>query len=124
VRADATGQAIQDLLAQVKALRDVPVPDAELDDARDGIVLSLPGDFATVSGIAGQLAEQVVYGLPDDWWARFPERVKGVTAADVKRVAGRVLDEGKLRTVMVGDPAVVRPQLEGLPVGEVEVRKP
>jgi hypothetical protein len=26
--------------------------------------------------------------------------------------------------VMVGDAAVVKPQLDGLPIGEVEVRKP
>ena len=80
VRADATGQAIRDLLAQVKALRDVPVPAAELADAQDGLVRSLPGDFATAAGIAGRLAEQVVYALPDDWWVRYPERVRRVTA--------------------------------------------
>ncbi len=124
VRADATGQALGDLLAQVRALRDVPVPIAELADARDGIVRSLPGDFASVSGIAGRLAEQVVYALPEDWWARYPSRVQSVTPADVQRVARRVLDEGRLVTVMVGDPAVVTPQLGGLPLGDVEVRKP
>ncbi|MEI6225176.1 MAG: pitrilysin family protein [Deltaproteobacteria bacterium] len=124
VRADATGQAIGDLLAQARALRDVPVPAAELDDAKDGIVRSLPGDFATASGIAGRLAEQVVYGLPENWWATYPARVRAVTAADVQRVARRVLDVGALVTVMVGDPEVVRPQLSGLPLGDVQERKP
>jgi predicted Zn-dependent peptidase len=124
VRADATGQALRDLLGQVKALRDVPVPEAELADSRDGIVRSLPGDFATAAGIAGRLAEQVVYALPDDWWATYPARLRAVTAADLQRVAGRVLDEGKLTTVLVGDPEVVKPQLVGLPLGEIEVQKP
>lgn len=124
VRADATGQAIRDLLGQVKALRDVPVPEAELADSRDGIIRSLPGDFATAAGIAGRLAEQVVYSLPDDWWATYPARLRAVSAGDLQRVAGRVLDEGKLTTVLVGDPEVVKPQLAGLPLGDVEVRKP
>jgi len=124
VRADATGQAIRDLLAQVNGLRDVPVPEAELADSKDGIVRSLPGDFATVAGIAGRVAEQVVHALPDDWWARYPARVRAVSAADVQRVARGFLDPEKLSTVMVGDPAVVKPQLEGLPIGEVEVRRP
>jgi predicted Zn-dependent peptidase len=123
VRADATGQAIRDLLAEVASLRDVPVPEGELDDARDGIVRSLPGDFATAAGIAGRLAEQVVYGLPDDWWSRYPAAVRSVTAADVQRVARRYLDPALLRTVLVGDPAAIRPQLPGLPVGDVEARK-
>jgi zinc protease len=124
VRADATAQAIRDLLAQVNALRDVPVPEAELEDSKDGIVRSLPADFASVAGIAGRVAEQVVYALPDDWWSRYPAAVRAVTAADVQRVAQRYLDPERLSTVMVGDPAVVKPQLDGLPIGEVEVRKP
>jgi predicted Zn-dependent peptidase len=124
VRADATGQAIRDLLDQVKALRDVPVPDAELEDAKDGIVRALPGDFASVAGIAGRVAEQVVFALPDDHWARYPASIRAVTAADVTRVARRFLDPDRLTTVLVGDPAVVRPQLDGLPLGQVEVRKP
>ena len=124
VRADATGEAIRDLLAQVAALRDAPVPEAELEDAKDGIVRSLPGDFATVAGIAGRMAEQVVYGLPDDYWDRYPAAVRAVTAADVRRVAREVLDPARLTTVLVGDPAVVRGQLGGLPIGEVEVRSP
>jgi predicted Zn-dependent peptidase len=124
VRADATAQAVRDLLAQVNALRDVPVPQAELEDSKDGIVRSLPADFASVAGIAGRVAEQVVYALPDDWWSRYPAAVRAVTAADVQRVAQRFLDPSRLSTVMVGDPAVVKPQLEGLPIGEVEVRKP
>jgi zinc protease len=124
VRADATAQAIRDLIAQVNAIRDVPVPEAELADSKDGIVRSLPADFASVAGIAGRVAEQVVYALPDDWWTRYPAAVRAVTAADVMRVAQRFLDPAKLSTVMVGDPAVVRAQLEGLPIGDVEVRKP
>ena len=95
VRADATGQAIRDLLGQVKALRDVPVPEAELADSRDGIIRSLPGDFATAAGIAGRLAEQVVYALPDDWWATYPARVRAVSAADLQRVAGQGARRGQ-----------------------------
>jgi predicted Zn-dependent peptidase len=124
VRADATRQAIQDLLGQVKALREVPVPEAELADARNGIILGLPGDFATAAGIAGRMAEQVVYSLPDDHWSTYPARVRAVSPADVQRVARRVLDVDRLCTVMVGDQESVKPQLEGLPLGDVEVRKP
>ncbi len=124
VRADATGQAILDLLAQVKALHDVPVPAAELADAQDGLVRALPGDFATAAGTAGRLAEQVVYGLPDDWWGRLPERLRSVTPSEVQGVADRVLDTGRLTTVLVGDPEVVKAQVAGLPLGDLEVRKP
>jgi predicted Zn-dependent peptidase len=122
VRADATGQAVRDLLDEVEALRTRPVPEDELADARNAIALSLPAEFSSVAGIAGKLAEAVVHGLPDDWWARYPAAVQAVGAADVQRVARRWLDTDGLLTVMVGDAAAVRPQLDGLPVGKVEER--
>jgi predicted Zn-dependent peptidase len=112
------------MLGLVDGLREVPVPADELADAQDGLVRSLPGDFATAAGTAGRLAEQVVYALPEDWWVRYPERVRSVTPSDLKRVAGRVLDTGRLATVLVGDPEIVKPQVEGLPLGDLEVRKP
>ena len=122
VRADATAQAIRDLLAEVEALRATPVPEGELADAKGGITLALPAEFATTAGIAGKLADQVVYGLPDDWWSRYPAEVRAVSAADAQRVAKRYLDPAGLVTVLVGDPAVVKPQLSALPIGPVEVR--
>jgi len=123
VRADATGQAVKDLLAEVEALRTTPVPGPELADAQNSMALALPAEFATASGIAGKIADQVVFGLPDDWWSVYAERVRTVTAEDVQRVARRYLDPSRLVTVLVGDPAVVKPQLAGLPIGPVEVRE-
>jgi len=106
----------------VAALRDRPVPEAELADARNAISLALPAEFASVAGIAGKLADAVVHGLPDDWWERYPAAIQAVTAADVQRVARRWLDPERMLTVMVGDAGAVRPQLGGLPLGTVEER--
>jgi len=122
VRADATSQAVRDMLAEIEALRTTPVPDAELADAKSSLVLELPAGFATAAGIAGKLADQVVFGLPDDWWDRYVVAVQSATAADVQGVARRYLDPAQLTTVMVGDPAVVKPQLADLPLGQVDVR--
>lgn len=122
LKAAQTGEALAALLAEVEALRAQPVPEGELEDAKNALVLSLPSDFATAAGIAGRLAEQVVHGLPDDSWERYAEAVRRVTAADVLRVARRDLDPSRLTTVLVGDPAVVKGQLGALRLGPLEVR--
>lgn len=122
VKSEVTGLALKAILAEVADLRDRPVPEAELAVARNGLLLSLPGDFATVAGIAGKLAEEVVHGLPDDYWDGYAKQLPLVTAADVQAVAMKYLDPAKLTAVMVCDPAAVKPQLEGLPLGAVEVR--
>jgi predicted Zn-dependent peptidase len=122
IRAEVTGDAIRELLAEVESLRKEPVPEAELSDAKAALVLSLPADFATAAGIAGKLADAALHGLPDDYWDRYAAEVQQVTAADVQRVARQYLDPSRLLTVMVGDPARLEAQLDGLPLGPVEVR--
>ncbi|HET9597537.1 MAG TPA: pitrilysin family protein [Anaeromyxobacteraceae bacterium] len=122
VKSDVTGKALQAILGEIAQLRDAPVPDAELAVARNGILLSLPGDFATAGGIAAKVAEEVVHGLPDDYWDDYAKQIEKVSPGDVQEVARKYLDPAKLTTVMVCDPAEVKPQLEALPLGAVEVR--
>jgi predicted Zn-dependent peptidase len=122
VKADVTGPATSALLRQIAALREKPVPAEELAVARNALLLSLPAGFAASAGIAGKIAEQVVHGLPDDYWEQFAAQLARVSAEDVQRVAQKYLDPGKLTTVMVCDPAAVKPQLKGIPLGPIQVR--
>ncbi|BDG09614.1 M16 family metallopeptidase [Anaeromyxobacter paludicola] len=121
VKADVTGAALKGLLEEIRRMRETAVSEAELKDARNALALSLPADFATAGGIAGKLAEEVVYGLPDDYWDRYVERVNQVSAADVQAAMRRYLDPEQLTLVLVGTAAEVRPQLQGLPLGPVTV---
>ena len=122
VKADVTGAATKAVLREVAGLRESPVPPEELAVARNALLLSLPADFAVTAGIAGKLAEEVVYGLPDDYWDQFALQVASVSPMDVQRVSQKYLDTTKLTTVMVCDPAAVKPQLEGVPLGRIQVR--
>ncbi len=123
VKTEVTGPAMHALLAEIAAMRDHPVTQEELDVARNALLLSLPGEFANVAGIASKVAEEVIYGLPDDYWDSYAKQIAKVTADDVQRAARKVLDTGHLNTVMVGDPRAVDPQIKGLPLGTVSVRK-
>jgi predicted Zn-dependent peptidase len=122
VKAEVTGAALHDLLAELARMRDEPVPADELEEAKAGIVLSLPSDFATVGEIAGRLGELAIHDLPDDYWNTYAQAVEQVSAEDVQRVARKYLDPGRLTLVMVGPAEVVRPQLASLPIGKVEVQ--
>jgi zinc protease len=122
VKAQNTGEAIRDVLDELRRLREEPVPAEELRDAKNAIVLGMPAGFATAGGIAEHLAELAVYGLPDDYWTRYATEVRAVTAEDVQRVARGALDPSRLTLVVVGDAGVVRPQLAGLPIGSAELR--
>jgi zinc protease len=122
VKAEVTGAALRDLLAEVEKMRTAAPTDAELEDAKNALVLGLPAGFATAGGIAGNLAELVVHDLPDDYWNTFADEVRKVTAEDVVRVSQRYLDPSQLTTVMVAEPDLVKAQLAELPLGPIEVR--
>ena len=122
VKAEVTGAATKALLRQLAELREKPVPAEELAVARNALLLSLPADFAVSAGIAAKLGEEVVYRLPDDYWDTFAAQISRVSAEDVRRVAQKYLDARKLTTVMVCEPATVKPQLKGLPLGPIQVR--
>ncbi|HSD21846.1 MAG TPA: pitrilysin family protein [Anaeromyxobacter sp.] len=122
VKADVTGAALKEILGELARLRAEPVPAQELADAKDALVLGLPADFATAGGIAARVAELALHGLPDDYWNGYSDAVRKVDAEAVLRVARRYLDPAKLTVVMVANPAVVRPQLAGLPLGPIEER--
>jgi len=122
VKADVTGAAMRALLKEVADLRERPVMPEELAVARNALLFSLPADFATAAGTADKLGEEVVFGLPDDYWEQFAGQVAQVSTADVQRMAQKYLDAAKLTTVMLCNPTQVRPQLDALPLGTIEVR--
>jgi zinc protease len=93
------------------------VPAAELDKAKQNMIRALPADFATNAGTAAAFASLAMHGLPDDWFARYADQVRKVTAADVRAVAKTAIPSGKLVISVVGDMAKVRADIDKLGLG-------
>ncbi|WP_020651864.1 M16 family metallopeptidase [Massilia niastensis] len=122
VRLDATGASVREIFRELGAIREQPLPPAELAAARDAQVLSLPGEFETNSDIVASLAELHVYGLPADYYDTLPRRFAEVSAAQVQDVARRYLDPARMTVVAVGDRRKILPQLQPLGLGQAELR--
>ncbi|MFN3789107.1 M16 family metallopeptidase [Massilia sp.] len=122
VRRDATGASVREIFSEVNAMRDAPLPAAELDTARDAQVLSLPGAFETNADIGASMADLFIHELPLDYYARLPGQIAAVTAAQVQAAARKYLAPEKMTVVAVGDRKRILPQLQPLGLGAVEVR--
>ena len=121
VASDVTVAAAQEMLTEIDRMRAEPVGDDELSLATSYLDGVFPIRYETTAAIAGALASAVVYGLPDDYFDAYRERVRGVTAAEVQRVAREYLRPDALQLLVVGDPAAVRAPLEAMGFGPLVV---
>ncbi len=114
----ATAQGITETLKLVDDLTTTEIPAGELEKSKQNMIRALPARFGTNAAIASTLAELVLQGLPDDWFARYAAGVRKVTAKDVKAAATSVVPTRSLVISIVGDMSKVRADLDKLQLGQ------
>jgi zinc protease len=121
VRTDVTKESISELMKELRDIRGKrPPTDDEMTLSKNSLVLSLPGQYETMNGIANKINDIVTYGLPEDYHAKYPERVRATSTKNVVDVANkRVLPEN-LAFVVVGDRAVIEDGVKSLGLGPIE----
>lgn len=68
-------------------------------------------------------AHMIVYGLPDDFFTTYVQKVQAVTAQDLARVAAKHIQPDRFAVVVVGDRQVVEAKVKALNLGPVTVLK-
>jgi zinc protease len=115
VQATAIADAVADVLAE---FADVRAPGAvgagELERAKASLTRGYARHFETAGQIVRGAAQLVLYGLADDTFDRFVERVDAITLTDLQRAAHAFIRPDDAVIVVVGDPEVSRPALERL----------
>ena len=119
VRTDVTGPSIDEILKEVKSMVEKPVGDDELKMAKENTIRTLPANFQTTGGTAGTIATLYLYDLPPDYYQTLPDRVKGITAADVQAVSKKYLAPDRMLVIAVGDRSKIEPQITKLNLGAV-----
>jgi len=122
VQTEVTAAAVTEMLEEAGRLRDSPAAAEEMATAAGALTRSLPLRFETTTHLAEALVEQVVYGLPDDYWSGFAASIRAVTAGELQEAARRYLDPERLVSLVVGDASRVGPDLARL--GPVALHTP
>ncbi len=121
VQTDSTGPAIQEIIAELEAIRGSRPPSLEeVEKVKARTTLSLPGRWETGGAVAGSLGELVRFGLPDDWWSTYSGRVRALEVDDVAAAARTYVLPGNLVWVIVGDLSRIEPEVRALGLGEIE----
>lgn len=119
VRTPVTVDALETCIDQIRLLREEPVRNDELDNARKYIIGSFPLKNETVGAIAALTMRQQMYDLPDDYWTKFLDAVAEVQIPDLQEMANRYLSDTDLSIVVVGDAEYLTGKLDGF--GKVEI---
>ena len=124
-RTEKTAEAISLIINVVKGLRDVPVPEDELQRTKDSLINSFVFGFESSAQIAFQQMMLDYRGYASDFLETYTDNIAKVTAEDVQAVAQKYLHPDALTIVTVGNKANFdRPLDEFGEVNEIEIKQP
>ena len=111
------GKTLASAKEALQSLASSPVTPAELEQARNELLTQATNSLAKPDGVADAWLDGDTYGLPSV--AERMRALSGTSSADLQRVATRLVHDGAFASVVLGDAAVVKAQIERY--GKVEV---
>ncbi len=100
---ETAAEAIRIAKDEMRRMREQPVSESELNDAKNYLIGSFPLRFDTNRKVASFLAQVEYYELGLDYPERYGDFIRKVSREDVARVAKQYLRPDDLTTVVVGN---------------------
>ena len=122
IQGDKTRESMEEISKELTDIAGArPVTAEELANAQNSQTLELPGSWETMQGIGRSIADLVRYGLPDDYYATYPDKVRALTTADLANAAKKTVLPQNVVWVVVGDRAKIEAGIRQLGFGEVRL---
>ena len=102
VGADVCKAAVNEIEKEINILKTVLVPEGELSLVRNYMLGSLLGSLENIFSHADKFKNIYFFGLDYNYYDRYTEVVKSISAVDVMRMAQKYLDTDSFYKVIVG----------------------
>lgn len=119
VQTNVTDKALSEFMKELEGVLQ-PVSDDELIRAKNYLALQYPQNFQSVAQLDAQLSDVNVFGLPDDYFNTYVQKVLAVTKDDVQRVAKKYIDPEKVAIIIVGDRKQIESGITALNLAPVQ----
>jgi zinc protease len=114
-----TADAIEAIFKVFGDMRSAEVTDSELAQTKLRVSGAMVMGMQTIQQQVNYRVDGLLNGYPEDYFDRYPQRIGAVTAADVRRVCEKYLDDPRMLVVVVAPAAAVQERLSRL--GQVQV---
>jgi zinc protease len=103
VRTTVTGDAMERFVFEFKRINNEPVAQSELDDAHRAIIANFALSLEQPAQLLNDWLTVQHFGLPLDYWDKYPDHIGSIDAAGVQEAAKKFIDLGHMQWVAVGD---------------------
>ena len=122
VQSDRTADSLAELDRELRELlRERPVVEEEVSTSKKRNTLTLPGRWETARAVAGDIAQIVRFGLPDDYWNEYADLVGAVSVEETNTTARTELKPDQLIWIVVGDLGEIESEVRALGLGELDL---
>jgi zinc protease len=122
VQSDKTKESMVELKKEItEIIEKRPVTADELSKVQNNLTLRLPGSWETMGAVASTIISIINYGLPEDYYAMYPQKVRALTIPMITGVAKNILQPEALVWVVIGDRKKIEAGIRELNFGEVKL---
>ena len=122
VATDVAGAAVEQVLVEMRRIREEPVTQVELTETQDYLVGVFPYTLQTIGDLAKRLEAIAVFDLPLDYYDGYPAELYDIGRDDLLETARQHMHPERLAIVVVGPAEKLVPQFESF--GPVTVHTP
>jgi zinc protease len=111
-RNETVGQLVQRTIEVLKGLKKGPIPDEEVQMAKEYLVGGFPLSTSTLGAVATRWMAGYLFNLGPNYLNEFVAKVSGVTAPEVQSAVAKSFDLDNLVIVIAGDSKALIPNLK------------
>jgi zinc protease len=90
----------------MKQMRESPITDKELQDAKSYLIGSVPLSLTSSDRISGMMIGLMADDLPINYLDERAEKIQSIQIDDILAVSKRLLTPEKLKIILVGNPEI------------------
>jgi len=121
VRASATDSAIVEVVKEINNFKQGGMTAEEFNFTRNSVLANQALEFESNMQKSGFIYNILNRNLPDDYTRQQEQVLKGITMDELNQLAAKYLSTDRMVILVVGDAATLKPRLEKLGYGKVQM---